>query len=330
MRNLLFYIAIALIFTSCDDKPVVYRDSAGRLNDILVVMDNADWEGAVGDTIREELARPIEGIIRDEPLFTLNHIKPESFDGKLTKSRNYLIIKKDGDAKVTVEEDKYAYPQLGVVAHGNSSQEVAETIAENSNNIIELFSRGETAQKQYLMNKTILDTGRLEETFGISMTIPRTYHYAKNRNDDDFVWLRRGIAEGTVDLMVYEVPLEKISRDKNTVSDIIAVRDSIGAIKIPVNEPGVFITEKAYSPLLYETQIDGKFAFETKGIWEVKTQWMSGPFINYAVYNAEKNNWLILEGYVSAPNTAHRNYLFEIEAILRSTNFLDDNEKAEN
>jgi len=48
---------------------------------------------------------------------------------------------------------------------------------------------------------------------------------------------------------------------------------------------------------------------------------MAGPFINYTVYNEEKKNWLVLEGYVSAPNSIQRNYLFELEAILRSARF---------
>ncbi len=258
----------------------------------------------------------------------MNHVKPESFGGILTKTRNYLIVKKDGEPRVTVEKDEYAFPQLGVIVHGNTSQEIANVISQNSQNIIDLYTKGELEQKQYLMERTQLDTDRVREAFGIDLSVPRTYHYARNRDDDDFIWLRRGIAEGTVDIMIYEVPLGKISRNDNTIQDIIAVRDSIGAIKIPVNEPGVFITEQAYSPLLHETSIDGKFAFETKGLWEVKTQFMSGPFINYAVYNEEWGNWLILEGYVSAPNTAHRNYLFELEAILRSTEFLQKTEEA--
>lgn len=306
---------------SCDETPSILRDSAGRLNDVLVVMNNEDWEGAIGDTIRKQLARPIEGIIRDEPLFTLNHIKPESFSGMLKKSRSYLKIIKQDSTRVTVEQDKFANPQLGVIVHGNSSQDIAAAISNNAAQIINLFTKGEVEQKQFLMNKTKLNTSRVQDMFGVKITVPRTYHFAKNRRDKDFVWLRRGIAEGTVDIMIYEVPYGQIKRNEQTVLDIVAVRDSIGAIKIPVDEPGVFRTERAYSPLLHESQIDGKFAFETKGIWEVENLWMSGPFINYAVYNAEKNNWLILEGYVSAPNTAHRNYLFELEAILRSVRF---------
>jgi len=320
MKNLLLLFFTAILLTGCDDKPVILKDSSGRINDILVVASNKDWEGVIGDSIRKILARPIDGIIRDEPLFTLNHIKPESFSGLLLKNRNYLFIKKGDSAKVSVKKDKYANPQIGIIVQGNSAEAIAKTIGENEENIISVYSKGEVAWKNYLMNKTKLNTSRIKEKFGVKITVPRTYRYAA-KDDEDFFWLLRGIEEGTMDIMIYEVDYNTIKRDSNTVKDIIAVRDSVGGIKIPVDEGGRFKTEAMFTPFLNETQVDGKFAFETRGIWEVENLFMAGPFINYAVYNEEKNNWLILEGYVSAPNSIQRNYLFELEAILRSARF---------
>lgn len=323
MKHLLLFLFGTLLLTSCDEKPVIIKDSSGRINDILVVASNKDWEGVVGDSIRKILARPIDGIIRDEPLFTLNHIKPKSFAGLLRKNRNYLLIKNNDSAKVNVKKDTYANPQIGMIVQGSNSAEIAKVLGENGANIIDVFSKGEVSWKNYLMNKTKLNTSRIADRFGINITVPRTYRYAA-KDDDDFFWLRRGIEEGTMDIMIYEVDYNTIKRDSNTVKDIIAVRDSVGGKKIPVDAGGRFKTEAMYTPFLNETQIDGKFAFETRGIWEVENLFMSGPFINYAVYNKEKNNWLILEGYVSAPNSVQRNYLFELEAILRSVRFISD------
>ena len=324
MRYSLLLICAFFLFSNCDDKPVIIKDSSGRINDILVVASNKDWEGVIGDSIRSVLARPIDGIIRDEPLFTLNHIKPESFAGLLMKNRNYLFIKKGDTASVSVKSDKYANPQTGIIVQGQDNTAIANVIGENADNIIDVYSKGEVAWKKYLMNKAKLNTSRVTEMFGVKITVPRTYHFAKNRRDEDFVWIRRGIEAGTMDIMIYEVAYDEIQRGNNTVQDIITVRDSVGSEKIPVNEPGVFQTVKDFTPFMNETQIDGRFAFETKGNWEVKNLFMAGPFINYAVYNKKRNNWLILEGYVSAPNTTQRNYLFELEAILRSVEFKSD------
>lgn len=328
MKRLLFLAMLIFITAACDDKPVILRDSSGRLNDILVVTTNKDWESVVGDTIRRSLARPIDGIIRDEPLFTLNHIKPESFDGLLLKNRNYLLIEYGKKTGVIVEKNKFANPQTGIIVRGSTSEEIATTLWENADNIIDVISKGEVEQKNFLIQRTPLNTSRITDRMGVTINIPRTYRYAA-KDDNDFFWLRRGIEAGTMDIMIYEAPYNAIKRDGNTVMDIVKVRDSIGAIKIPVDEGGVFKTEDKYTPYLNESQIGGQFAFETKGMWEVKNKWMAGPFINYAVYNKERNNWLILEGYVSAPNTTQRNYLFELEAILRSVQFTDPDQISE-
>ncbi|AUC78663.1 DUF4837 domain-containing protein [Nonlabens sp. MB-3u-79] len=327
MNKVYVILAICLAFISCNDQAIVVQDSAGRLNDILVVIENNDWDGALGDTIRKEFARPLDGIVREEPIFTLNHVKPTAFKGMLKKSRNYLYLKKSDSSGVSVKKDVYANPQLGIVVRGKNKKEIAQVISENADKMIALFNQGEVERKQYLMDKVALNTDRLTERFGFEIIVPRAYHFAtyNGEMDNDFFWLRRNITEGTMDLMIYEVDRNRIKRSDSTVMDIVKVRDSIGAIKI-LTDGGPFQTEPAFSPFLNESQIDGNFAFETKGTWEVKNMFMAGPFVNYAIYNKEKDNWLIIEGYVSAPSSKQRNYLFEIESILKSVRFVDKEE----
>jgi hypothetical protein len=43
------------------------------------------------------------------------------------------------------------------------------------------------------------------------------------------------------------------------------------------------ITEDSYSPYLFHINLNGKEAYETKGTWELKNDYMSGPFINYTI-----------------------------------------------
>lgn len=328
MKKLYIIFVLCLAFISCDDKAIVVQDSAGRLNDILVVIGNKDWNGPLGDTIRKEFARPLDGIVREEPMFTLNHVKPAAFTGMLKKSRNYLIIKQSDSSGVRIKKDLYANPQLGIVVRGTDKVDIAKVISNNADDMIAVFNKGEIQRKQYLMDKVALNTQRITDRFGIELIVPRAYHFATYNGeiDNDFFWLRRSIKEGTMDLMIYEVERNRIKPSDSTVLDIVKVRDSIGAIKI-LTDGGPFQTEPAFSPFLNESQIDGKFAYETKGTWEVKNMFMAGPFVNYAIYNKEKDNWLIIEGYVSAPASAQRNYLFEIEAILKSVHFLETKKK---
>jgi hypothetical protein len=328
MNKLYLILAISLAFISCDDNVVIVQDSSGRLNDILIVIENSDWDGPLGDAVRKEFARPLDGIVREEPMFTLNHVKPSAFKGRLKKSRNYLFLKKSDSSGVSVKKDLYANPQLGVVVRGKDKKDMARVISENADDMIAIFNKGEVARKQYLMDKVALNTDRLKERFGFEVIVPRAYRFATYNGeiDNNFFWLRRDIKEGTMDLMIYEVDRNRIKRSDSTVLDIVKVRDSIGKAKI-LTDGGPFQTEPAFSPYVNESQIDGKFAFETKGTWEIKDMFVAGPFVNYAIYNEQKDNWLIIEGYVSAPSSAQRDYLFEIEAILKSVHFLEKKKK---
>ncbi len=151
---------------------------------------------------------------------------------------------------------------------------------------------------------------------GVSLKVPSAYRIAKGA--ENFFWLRKDLKDGTTNILVYEVPLNLINNDTTAVADIIKIRDSIGSKLLPVEDDGQFITEDAYAPYLFKSKIDGHFAYETKGTWEVKGAWMGGPFINYAVRDEKNNRYLILEGFTYAPSVSKRNLQFELESILKS------------
>lgn len=43
------------------------------------------------------------------------------------------------------------------------------------------------------------------------------------------------------------------------------------------------ITEARYAPYLFDVNVAGKKTYLTKGTWELKNDFMAGPFVNYAI-----------------------------------------------
>jgi hypothetical protein len=127
-----------------------------------------------------------------------------------------------------------------------------------------------------------------------------------------------GIAKtGSNNILVYSLPLT----DESKISDnIIAVRDSIGKKFIPGSDPETMhmITEEAYTPFTFDVTIDGKKAYETRGKWEVKNDFMAGPFLNYTVVDKKNNRLIVFEGFTYAPSVSKRAFVFELEAIANS------------
>ena len=322
MKNFVFLsLFIALLFTGCQDSdgkdPVLLATSSGNINNISVVIDNEMWEGSIGEALRKSLAAPVDGLPQEEPMFSLNQMPPEAFSGFVRKNRLFVKIENGQAGNFKIFNDPFAHPQTGVVITGKDSNEIINQINKNSEEIIETLRNTEIKEKQRRINKSLKDDKKLKRTLGVSLKFPTAYRYAME--NDDFFWIRKDIPKGNMEILVYAVPLNQIDRDTSVIANIIKMRDSIGKAHIPGPlEDSYMITEEAYAPYLFNSEVDGKFAYETKGTWEVKNAFMAGPFINYAVRDSVNNRYIILEGFTFAPATAKRDNMFELEAILKS------------
>ncbi len=291
--------------------------SVGKINELSVVVDNDLWKSNVGDTIRKYFGAEVPGLPQEEPLFSMRQMPVGAFSGLARKNRTFLWIKKGGESGFTTLENKYATPQVGAVISGTEN-EIIDLIQKNHETIVSNYKLVETKEKQKRILKSLEKIPQLPEKLGITLKIPTAYRIAIE--EDKFFWMRKDIPQGSMNLMIYELPLGTVTRDSNIVSSIIKMRDSIGAKKIPT-EVGNFVTEEAYAPYFYETTLDGRFTFETKGTWEIKDRFMAGPFVNYVIKDVPNNRLMVLEGFVFAPSVSKRDNMFELEAIMKTIRF---------
>ena len=316
-KVLLGLMASAALFScSNGDGKRVLSESVGSINNVKVIVTKEQWQGTIGDALRDILADPVYGLPREEPKFSIDQIPPSAFSGFLLKNRIYVQIKQADSATVTILKDRYARPQTGVIITGNSQTEIANLIIDNDEKIVKALKDQELVANQRRIKKALKNTDSLRKTFGVKVNFPTAYRYAEQRSD--LFWMRKELKRsGNMNITVYEVPLSTIDKDTLTIKNIIRMRDSIGGKKIPVDD-GRFITERAFSPYLQETEIDGKFAYETKGVWEVDGRYMSGPFVNYAIRDEVNDRYIVLEGFIFSPSQDQRDNIFELESILRS------------
>jgi len=319
MKNT-FLILISLIFCySCQDENAkrIVSSSSGNINSIVVVADNLLWENNVGEAIRSVFAAPVEGLSTEEPLFAMKQMPPEVFTGFARKNRTVLKIEKGAEANTKIAQDAYARPQTMVVISGKTNAEIINQIKANAAKIIDAFQKEELKEKQRRISKSLFNDEELTKDLGVSMKFPTAYRMAKA--EDHFFWLRRDIKTGTIDIMVFEVPLSAIRTGDSAVVDIVRVRDSVGKKYIEGPLEGSYLaTEDAFTPFISKTILDNKPTYETKGLWDVKNAFMSGPFINYAIEDKINNRYLIIEGYVFAPSVEKRDYMFELESIIKT------------
>ena len=319
MKALISIFCLTLLM-SCDSKKDNVRylpASSGNINNVSVVVDNLLWEDRVGEDIRAVLAKPAKGLPTDEPMYSLRQIPTPVFTDFATRSRSILKVEKTEESGVTITRDVYARPQTVVLIKGKTDQEITDQLLANLPKIMDAFNKEERREKLRRINKSLLNDEAMENAFGFTIDIPSAYRIAKA--DDNFYWVRKGLTNNkTMDLMFYSYPLDSINKTENTVLDIIKMRDVSIKNGIPGEDDIIMTTQNAYAPSLFQAIIDNKPALETRGLWEIKSAYMGGPFVNYAIEDKVNNRYIVAEGYVYAPSLAKREYIFELEAIIKS------------
>ncbi|WP_111308732.1 DUF4837 family protein [Confluentibacter sediminis] len=321
MQKFLLVTGILLLALSCKDgkssNEKMLLDSTGKINDVFVVIDNDLWSGAIGGAIRNILAAPVYGLPQDEPLFNINQIPTQVFSGFVTKNRTVLIIKMDKESSISFDNNVYAKPQRVITISGKNKQDIIDQLNENAPKIISTFKNIEIFHKQQQIRKVLFNTKSIQDQLKLNIDFTTAYRIAKNENE--FFWIRRDTDTGSLNIMLYELPYSAIQRNDSIINQIIKIRDSIAKkyIEGPV-EGSYMTTENAYTPFNTETILDNKPTLETKGMWDVENAVMAGPFINYAIEDKTNKRWVIAEGFAFAPSVEKRDFMFELEAIIRS------------
>lgn len=86
-------------------------------------------------------------------------------------------------------------------------------------------------------------------------------------------------------------------------------------------EGSYMTTEYYYEPEFKETSIDGKYAVEIRGLYKMNGAFMGGPFVSLTTFDEERGRIVTAEGFVFAPKFEKREYLREVEAVVKSLSF---------
>lgn len=322
MKRLLSLLICSLVLISCNDSkkaPGQKRmpESGGKVNTLTIVTNNALWNGEIGDVVRSIFTEEVIGLPQQEPTFDLKQMNYEAFHQYVQKSRTFIEIKKGEKKGIRFIKDLHARPQLGILIYGQNNDEIKDLLNANKAKMIAKVKEMEYENQKMLINLLPYERDDIKKTFNIDLDLRSDYRVGKHT--DNFIWLRKDIKNGSKDLLIYELPYNYIKNDSLAVSNIVKLRDSIGQTHIPGEAKESFmITERAYAPYFFNTTLDGKPTLETRGVWDVFNDTMSGPFINFIINDKANNRQLVFEGFVYCPLVEKRDHIFELETIIKS------------
>ena len=94
MKKIGLVLGLISLLISCDTGggQKTLKEANGRMNNLLIVMKNSEWQGEIGDELRKFIAEPVLGLPQPEAQFEVTQVPPESFGTMFKASRSILNI----------------------------------------------------------------------------------------------------------------------------------------------------------------------------------------------------------------------------------------------
>jgi hypothetical protein len=337
---------LILTLFSCGDSNYIVGPKPKALgvpNQITVISEEDLWDGATGDSLRFYLESVYPVLPRPEPLFDVRYFTPleitaEKLRRELrtflicvstqdTASRSYKMVKHHlGEDALSTDKislkmtrDKWATDQIILYLIAPNEQALAASVSHYFPSITEQVNKHDRKQiysKTYLQGKSDQVIKRVSEVFGINMDVPRDFQIALE--EEDMMWLRKDFEDITVNLLIKR--LAYTDQDQFTKDQIKMIRDKIGHDYVSsTSDSSYMVTNDEDLPMyVFQRAVNGNFAMEARGIWEMENDFMGGPFLSYLIQLPSKNELLFVDGFVLAPGQKKRNIMQEIELIIHS------------
>ncbi len=328
MKQTIVYLFLMIFFLcACSKKkdPIAgnLNPSYGNRNEVVLVIDDSLWIGATGDSIRSRLAMPTRGLPEEEPVFDLVQIDPRIFTTKIRTARNVVLFSTNTAQEFLLEKSFYATPQNFFFVRAQNSGDLIKLFKSHSDSIISVFKASELNEQMHqIVRSSNGERHELKDFFGCTLKIPDDY-YLQVENDFPFLWYQKDLSSGNLNLVLYEFPIAEIENSSGSVEEhLIAAKNYIGKEFLKTAKDSAYvITNSRVVPVFGKSTLQNFPVYQMIGNWETVNDYLTGPFICYAIRDDYYKRYLFIEGYINNPFRNKRDQLLEMEAIIKTVNF---------
>jgi len=315
-------VAMVLALAGCKGRgrAPLLPNVSGKAGEVVVVIDKDNWEGNIGTAIRDILADDCPYLAQREPLFNLANVPPGSFNNMFKMHRNILILNinpQNQKTGMTYRKDLWARPQSLAQVNAFDEEGALAILEEAKEQLPEFFEQAE--RDRIIANSILYEELTLRDpvqklTGGI-LHFPSGYKLRKAT--DDFVWIADEKQYTIQTVLLYRYPVPE--NDPFSVENIIAKRNEVMQANVPGMFDGTYMTTStAVPPTARSLKYHHIDFVETRGFWEVQGDFMGGPFVSHTFYSPDGKDLIVMEAFVYAPKYDKRSYLRQVESILYS------------
>lgn len=333
MQKLLYlFLVVALI--SCEAEQDYKLGYSGNPNEIVVVTSPEQWKGIVGQSILKPFTDYETVLPQAERKFWVINISEDNFGSLYKTHRNVMIvdIQSGNEERIEFRKSPWSKEQLVCWVYAGSDEDFAELMERKGNDLVYQFHFEEI---QRLIDKNTKYgsesiQNQLMSKHKLKITPQKDAYLATDSSN--FVWIRlererplggfqHQISQG---VMVYYYPYKDTSQ--LNPQRLLAVKDSVTKKHLPGPSEGSYmaVSKRGELPEWQPVNHKGNYAVQIKGLWRMENNFMGGPFISLTTVDTANQRIVTAEGYVFCPQFDKRDYLYEVEAMIKSLEFVSE------
>ena len=299
-------------------KGLLTPNATGLPYEMLVVMDDEQWERPLGRAVFNVLDSDVPGLPQSERSFRISRVAPSAFNSNMFRTmRN--VIKVDiqniySQPKFKFARNVYSYPQMIMTLQAPDEASLAEYINANQQSIIDFFTKAEMNREiENLREKHNPEVSRLaQEILNVDVWVP--WEVNRFKKGKDFFWASTNVGKKDMSIVLYSYPYT----DKNTftLEYFLQKRDSVMKANIPGGTEGSYMTTNHNYVYVEDATVRGKYAQVARGLWRVQGDRMGGPFVSHSRVDEANGRIVVAEAFIYAPESLKRDLIRRMEAAL--------------
>ncbi len=305
----------------------------GKPGEVLIIMADDLYKGAAGDTLvhlltQEEPALPQTGMEGAEPMFNVLQLPTSALNNTVRPARNLMIV--DVGSQVTKPEIKFlknywADEQILIWIYSPDRDQLVKLLTENSQAILNTLRDGEVDRQlaYYFKFRNQALSDQLLKNHEIVVSFPKGF--VAKVDTGNFAWVQFDPAAETQGVLLWSYPYT--SEKQLELPELQAFTDQFLEPRVPGPSAP---QKKSYMRIVPDVKVmtrtftyNGNFVREMRGLWEVKTDFMGGPFICWTMVDEKRNRIVTAFGFVYAPKVGKRNLIRKVEGLLKTVDFPD-------
>lgn len=355
MKYIYFALIISILALACSSNPFTNSQTPtstayGEPNHIVLVCNQSDWDGAIGDSLRYYFGSSYPILPQPEAIFDIRQMNYSDIVALKTfrELRNYIFIadlsKKDtltykllvqllGTERINdhlqesptsnlISRDVWAHGQQLMYILGNDQDDLFNRIRRSFPGIsrqIREFDRPRIRGTVYAAGVSKLNSESIGDRYHISIELPYDWKLVSSQPAGS--WIRKETEKASFNLILSKIKYENTNQFSE--DGFKKIRDTLLRHFVTTDSPGDFmkINDIDLPLFTYQKNIDGNYGIEMRGVWETAIEFMGGPFQTYMIQTPKKDSILFIDAFVYAPEQEKRDLIQQLEEVIQTVHF---------